>query len=433
MRKDASGFTLLELMIAGGLAGLIAVAAFAAVTNMQQATGAQMEATTVYSSGRFGLDMMVRDVRMAGDSSELFANYCIRNEGNRHTSTAYACPAILEAHPWRVVLTMNNWTPAASVAGDEIGVRSPFGAGATPPTRNSMLWDRPDNTVAYEFVPMRAGNTVVDLDENLRVRAPTGAGWFARRVIRGRIDRIVNPLALAADGTSDPLATPPMRSVLVENVVLDNAMRCSSNNPSNSTTPADCDPRADFALFSYRLLARDSTFLEMKARTSASRMFLSPPLNFYPVGRPTTQIGSPVLGSMTWGMPAAVAAVTGLKADTSGEIGDADRLYDKDAANLDGYTRESFDDAAGAAAPFNPEVGNSIIRLIYDRQRIRAVRISFKVYSGREDPTYPLGLDLDGHEGPLPLAVGPGTSPLFHFESEAELKVFNSRAALVDL
>lgn len=425
--QRSRGFTLLELIIAGGLAGIIAVAAFAAVTNMQQATGTQMEATSVFSSGRFGLDMMLRDIRMAGDSNELFANYCIRDPAMRHPNTLYACPAILEAHPWRIVLAMNNWAPAA--AGVGIDINSPFAVGATPPTRASMLWDRPDNMVAYEFVPL------IDADfpiETLQVRNPAGTNDFQRDVIRGRIDRIVNPFGLDTAGGFNVL--PPQRSVLVENVVLDNAMRCNPLNPENSNDPDACDPRFDHALFGYRLLARQNTLVETAGRTTSSTMFLSPPLNFYAPGRPAFQFGvdAPTDGLTFAGLPTA-AEVRGLKAGAV-PAGDGIRLYDDTVAELDGFTRESMADALVAADPFNPTIPNSVIRLIYDRQRIRAVRVSFKVYSGREDPNYRLGLNLDDQDAAAPqVTTGLGTSPLFQFESEAELKVFSSRASLVDL
>ncbi len=423
MRSAAHGFTLIEVLIAGGLAGLIAVAAFAAVTNMQQASGTQIEATTTFSSGRLGLDMMLRDIRMAGDSNDLLNDFCIP-AAQRHDNTLYACPAILEAHPWRIVLSMNNWTAPAGAA--EIGINSPFVAGSTPPSRASRLSDLPENTIAYEFVPLLAVDPPM---EGLRVRNPVGGAWAARAVVRGRIDRILNPFGFDATGALNVL--PPQRSVLVENVVLDNAMKCNPANPENSTVAGACDARFDHTLFSYRLFARQGTINGLAAWATTSQFLLSPPVNFYNPSRPLTAIGvGAAQANLTFGGIPGVPDVRGLVTGAGPLPVGADLYVNPPPAGLDGMTRT----ALTLGTPFDPAVPNSLIRLIYDRQRIRSVRVAFKVYSGREDPLYSLGLDLDNKQaGSPPLAVGRGTSPMFQFESEAELKVFNARSTLVDL
>ena len=89
MRSAAHGFTLIEVLIAGGLAGLIAVAAFAAVTNMQQASGTQIEATTTFSSGTPRSRMSWRSPsQMVATASAASSSSSIVALGPRFSSTA---------------------------------------------------------------------------------------------------------------------------------------------------------------------------------------------------------------------------------------------------------------------------------------------------------------------------------------------------------
>ncbi len=402
MKTTSRGFTLLELMVASGVAGVVSLAAFAAVTNMQRATGAQLEATQTVSAGRLGLELMLRDIRSAGASSELFTTHCIA-PGSRHPAAVSGCPALLEAHPWRIIIARNSWTPPAPPPG--AASASPYAASATAPPATATLASSPNNVVAYEFVPT-APQTV------LQVANLIGPGTHARTVIRGQIHRIVDPWGFGPNG--------PQRMVLVDNVMLDNAMRCDPANPTTSGA-GGCDGRYDFALFSYRVAARPGQLvgdanLVGAARNTQSGVLLSPPMNFYPATAPLGNgnfEGMAPTAQHIAGAPSAAADVRGLDLGAGGVA-----VFDLAGPAVDEPMQVSTNS-------LDPTVPDSVMRMILDNDRIRAVRVSFKVAAPREDPTFLEGIDLD--------PARQGTAPVYSFESLGEIKSVAWRVRPIDL
>jgi type IV pilus assembly protein PilW len=65
-RRSEQGFTLIELMIAMGIFALLAVAAFAVIMSGQRTAMLNDQTVKVQQSARLALDLMSRDIRMAG-------------------------------------------------------------------------------------------------------------------------------------------------------------------------------------------------------------------------------------------------------------------------------------------------------------------------------------------------------------------------------
>jgi type IV pilus assembly protein PilW len=64
--SDNDGFTLIELMIALVISGIISIAMYSAYTSQQRVNQAQDHVVAIQQDLRAGLDMMARELRMAG-------------------------------------------------------------------------------------------------------------------------------------------------------------------------------------------------------------------------------------------------------------------------------------------------------------------------------------------------------------------------------
>ena len=64
--SDNDGFTLIELLIALVISGIISAAMYSAYTSQQKVNQAQDQIVTIQQDLRAGLDMMARELRMAG-------------------------------------------------------------------------------------------------------------------------------------------------------------------------------------------------------------------------------------------------------------------------------------------------------------------------------------------------------------------------------
>jgi len=238
-------------------------------------------------------------------------------------------------------------------------------AGATPGTEQDTISSlpfnqNPDNVVTYQFVPRR---TVLD-----------GTG------VIGHIERIRNPFGFMGEE--------PQVSILLDNVLLDERMKLDASG-------SDSNPIYDHALFLYQLLSLTPNEYvgdpEIVARVAARGSFLLPPMRFYAVPNPldtplpAIETAPPYLGAYPvdiYGLdPESVLAPTTPLQSTNGSF-DADMRY------------------------------------ILDWNRIRAVRVAFKVVEATEDPLYTSGLDLDPDI--------PGTSRVFPAEAVFEVKIFSS-------
>lgn len=252
-----SGFTLVELLIAGTISAIVALAGFAALTAMQDQASDQRRVADLTSQARLALDLIGRDIRMAGDSQEMLPVHCLN--GVQSPGTAFQCSAILDPHPWRVTLTKNTWDPGTD------GVLSTMDDRAPQLAFNLQ----PDNVVTYQFVKTRD------------VTKPGDAGY---RGVLGRLERIVNPFQFA--GAQREV------TVLLDRVLLDNRMRV---NPAN---PTENDPRYDHSLFMYQVLSTLSGEFEGAAvyteRTTRHGSFLLPPVRFFdPLGTYQTYQAAP--------------------------------------------------------------------------------------------------------------------------------------------
>lgn len=326
------GFTLIEVMVAGVLASLVALAGFAALSGVQTAAARQRRAVDLISQGRVAMELIGRDLRTAGDSVDRFPSPCLGALG--WPNSPYRCAAILEPHPWRVVFTRNVW---------ELGANGiPYTSDDIPP--NTALTENPQNVVAYQFVPNGAGKVNI---------GPNG-----RQGVIGRLERVVNPYKFGG--------TAPQVTVLLDKVVLDNRMRVSPADPNVN------DPRYDYALFMYQVMsvttgeyAGNAAFTTRNTREGS---FLLPPARFYdPFGTyaPFT-IGSAAVAAPY--LPTNYTAqVVGLAADAT----PATRLRT-------------------AAGTFGEDM-----RYMLDMNRIRTVRVAFHVVASTEDPGLTTGIDLD--------------------------------------
>jgi len=238
-------------------------------------------------------------------------------------------------------------------------------SGVTPGTSadtisSAPFTDDPGNVVTYQFVP----RTVVQ----------NGQG------VLGHIERIRNPFGFAGQV--------PQTSILLDNVLLDERMKLAPDG-------ADSDPTYDHALFLYHLLsATADEYIGapgiVNRQTTTGNSFLLPPVRFFAL---PASLGDP--------LPAIVTIPPYLGG------------YDFEFMGLDG-------DNTISTSPLSATLGSVDLdmRYILDWNRIRAVRIAFKVVEPIEDPAYHHGLDLDPSE--------PGTARIFSIESTVEIKVFSN-------
>ena len=354
--RNERGFTLLELMIAGSASVVVVLTAFVALSTLQRNAARQSEADQVVSEGRLALEVIARDIRGAGDALDLLPSFCVA-DADRHDDASFSCPAVLEPHPWRVVLARNAWNAAG-------GGRSRAEVGDDPPPLVRAFTDEPENVVAYRFVQTREIPALAD---------GTGA---TRHAYLGRIERVVNPYGFPVGSGAKPVVT-----VLLENVLLDDRMR---TNPAVET---DVDHRYDHSLFMYQVLTTTGEFQgAIAARTtSTGGPFLTPPLRFFPIGDP-----GDFRDESPWAQDFD-AEVVGLEADATTYAG----LL-----------------ATGSAGMKASEKASDL-RLLLDRNRIRAVRVAFKVV-GPERIDVGDGLDIDPDH--------PGLAPVYAFETTAEIK-----------
>ncbi len=349
-RRDA-GFTLIELMIAGTLSALVVFGAFIALTGVQVAAATQNRTVDLVSQGRIALELIGKDIRMAGDSVNDLPAPCLG--GMADPESSWGCPAILEPHPWRIVLARNAWGAGADgIPGTTDDVPDPV----TP------FAQKPANVTAYEFQPTTALTTYAD----------------GRQGYLGKLVRIENPLRFPG-GTGTATTT-----VLLENVLLDDRMVV---DPAAPTTG---DPRFAHALFLYGVLstapnefAGDETFVN---RTTREGSFLLPPVRFFEIAGTTL----PALPTTPPFRPTTHAfEIVGLKADGTAQ--------DELQASVD---------------------NEDALQFVLARNRIRTVRVAFKVVAAKDDPNFTGGFDLDPDT--------PGTAPVYPFESTFELKVFST-------
>lgn len=258
--------------MAGAISLVVVVSAFAALNRAQSTTTLQERSIELSSQGRLALDQIGRDIRSAGDSVQLLPAACLGAAAS--AAAPFGCPAILEAHPWRVVLARYMWDS---------------GADGIPFTTDDVLTDNfftddPQNVVAYEFIPRQ------------QVSGPGGQAGFL-----GRIDRIVNPFEF--NGVA------AQRDLILDNVVVDNRMSVSPDG-------SEVDTRRNHALFMYRLLSIQSGEYQGNAaftqRGTKVGSFILPPARFYAI---------PGLGSaLPWVkntpyLPNHTTQIVGLQAD----------------------------------------------------------------------------------------------------------------------
>ncbi len=355
------GFTLIELMVAGVLSAVVVFGAFVALTSIQRSGLRQTESDAVVGEARLAMELIARDVRNAGDSLDLLPENCVG--AFAHATANYRCPAVLEPHPWRLALARNAWRSSSG---------APQGRRRTddlPPPTNRNFEDEPENVILYRFVP------------DGEVRDLTDSDGVTRQGVLGRIERVVNPYGFKRPAEAS--AAPAQVSVLLENVLLDNRMRI---NPAD---PTEIDHRYDFSLFLYQVLTTAGEFAgdaDLVGRpTGLARAFLTPPLRFFPASLPAA------LNTAKPYAPDHAAEVVGLEKTTKSYEG-----------LLTGSTKMDASDPT------------SDLRLVLDRNRIRTVRIAFKVV-GAEHPDVTDGLDLDGNPAN-------GRARVWDFETVAEIK-----------
>lgn len=200
----------------------------------------------------------------------------------------------------------------------------------------------------------------------------------ARRGYVGRIERVQNPFAFGGEA--------PRVDVLLDRVVLDDRMSASPDG-------AQVDHRSDFALFRYQIM---STFAGEYAgvdaytqRTTREGSFLLPPMRFF-----------------------------ALPADPMAWLADVATVPPYLPA---GYQQEIVGLGEGAATTSALRPGKPFatdLRYVLDFNRIRAVRVSFKVAERWDDPGFAGGVDLDPER--------PGTAREALLESTFELKALAS-------
>jgi prepilin-type N-terminal cleavage/methylation domain-containing protein len=354
------GFTLIELMIAGVLSAGVVFSGFLALSEIQRSSARQTEAQAIVGEARLALEVMAGDIRTAGDSLDLLPEDCLGDLA--HATAEARCPAVLEAHPWRLALARNAWR---AKSGEPEGRRR---TDDLPPPATRRFEHEPGNVVLYRFVPRGEAAELTDGDGR------------TRQAVLGRIERVVNPYGFARP---DETESPPRVTVLLDDVLLDDRMRVDPADPDQ------VDHRYDHALFLYQVLTRQGEFTgdpDLVGRaTGLDRTFLTPPLRFFPAAAPAELVTEPPYA------PNHPAEVVGLEKTTKSYPG-----------LLPGSDRMNANDPG------------SDLRRILDRNRIRTVRIAFKVV-GPEHPDVADGLDLDGNRRN-------GTARVWSFGTTVEIK-----------
>ncbi len=352
------GFTLVELMVAGTISLLLVAGAFGLVNEVQRTAMRQAEASERVSAARVAMEVIARDIRGAGDSLDLLPDTCLGAAGFQPTEAR--CPALLDAHPWRVAIARNAWD-------DEDDDGSVWGADDLLPPVDRRFDQEPRNVVSFRFVPDGDGSPV----------ALSGGVGGSRHGVLGRIERVVNPFRFKGEE--------PRVTVLLDRVLLDDRMR------TDPLTPDEADHRYDYALFMYRVATRTGEFegaLSSRS-TSVGGYFLTPPLRFF-----TAEVPSAYEPMPPWTPADYTPEIVGLASDETPTT----KLLSAGTGSLD------------------PADATSDFRLVLDRNRIRAVRVAFKVVDEREKADVRDGLDLDGNPHN-------GTARVHAFETTVELKV----------
>ena len=327
MRNDR-GFTLIELMIASTMAVIVVMGGFVALTSLQKNAARQAEAEEIVSTARVALEIMARDIRFAGDALELLpGDHCL-DATYRHPSfnPAFKCPAVLEAHPWQIILARNAWASSS-------GGRSRSELTDVAPSTTRAFNAEPENVVMYRFVEKEHHTGLKDADGT------------TRDAYIGRIERVVNPYGFAGQE--------PQTTVLLDNVMLDDRMR------TNPADPSQVDSRYDHSLFMYQVLTKSDEFAgDLSTRTtSTGGPFLTPPLRFFRIGDPGALKTTPPYAAdheaQVVGLDAASSTYTGLLRTSSNGMKASTMVSD--------------------------------LRLILDQGRIRTVRIAFKVLGPEHD------------------------------------------------
>lgn len=270
------------------------------------------------------------DIRSAGDAINYLPDWCLRP--HHDPESEWSCPAILDAHPWRITLARNAWQPGPD------GIH-----GTTDDTPNNLVGfqSNRENVVTYEYRPAGA-----------RQSGPGGHQFY-----RGRLVRIEDPFGFGGAGSR-------RETVLADDVVVDNRMVVDPENPSAN------DERFDFAVFTYRLLStRPGEFQgdeAIVARSTRRGAFLLPPVSFFVAGSdlPVPPTVSPY--RPTYANP----GFTGSKRQGTGRA----------PGLLQGSTPAEFE---------------KDLAFILAHNRIRAVRVAFKTVTGDERAGYTDGVDLD--------------------------------------
>ncbi len=359
--QRARGFTLIELMIAGVLSAIVVFAGFIALTGLQRSGARQTEADETVGRARLAMEIIARDIRSAGDSLDLLGTPCI-DAAKAYPDRTFQCPAILEPHPWRIVIARNAWTDAAGTGPGR------YLDTDRPPATTRLFHEWPENVVLYQFVTDQTGPKTF------------GDG---RKGYLGRIERVLNPFGFKR-GT---VASLPQTTVLLENVLLDDRMR---EKPDGT----DSDRRYHHSLFMYQVLTTSAYFvgsLSTRDTSAAADAFLTPPLRFFAPG----SAGS--LNSAEPYLPDHDASIVGLDP--------------YEGADPTPYTAGLL---ATGSKGFKASDPDSDLRLLLDRSLIRTVRIAFKVV-GPERTDNTTGLDLDGNPAN-------GRANVYAFETTAEIK-----------
>jgi len=365
------GFTIIELVVAMTISFLVIVGAFVGLTSIQSEASRQRRSVEIVGPARQALDILARDIRMAGDSANLFADCIV---AFRNPLATLPCPAVLDAHPWRLTLARNAWgLDETFTVEDELPV------GAT-------LESNPRNVVTWQFEPTER-RTVVH-------------GGAERDVVFGRLVRIQNPFGF--------LDEEPQRAVVLDNVIVDDAMRV---DPATGAS----DPRYDHAVFTFQLLGRETEYDgddEIVDRVTSAKdltnlsLFLTPPVRFFDPLDFVDGLPEPS-ADLAYSADYGETAVRGLrKATASGLPADGAKLFA--ASIIDDEDVDAMD----------PTLPQSDLRRVLDQNRIRTVRVAFKVFDPREERRRRDGLDLDGDPSN-------GTAEVFAFEAYVGLRVLN--------
>lgn len=397
--RIARGFTLIEVMIAAAIAAVLAAAAFASLSTVQRITGASARAAGITAEARVGLEIMGRDIRGAGDSLDQGIAPCLPGV-QMNADGVNPCPAILEPHPWRITIARYAWDD--TVLGNSDG--STFSAQDVPRLQagaalNGVMPEDAQNVVSYEFVPDNpAGGMVAATDYS--ASRPGVAAAQARNVWFGRIDRVQNPFRFGA-----PPGNVTTRSVLVDNVFLDEALVTAAVGD-----PPVPDPNAAHSLFTYQVAYRPGELdTGLAARASVTNTLISPPLRFFPIGPPMD-----------------LALIPAVAPTPYAGLGYAPQFV---GFNRDGTPRARLLTVDPGGSPAQLEDPRSQVRYLIDRNRFRAVRVTFKVHEGRdpvtrlpvEDPGYRLGLDVDNNPAN-------GTARFAAFQATFQIKTLGTNA-----